>query len=59
MSDHLFQQFIRQQHEGGWNQNGEGLLPSRCPGGEQHRPGCHQITARKKWTKEDNKFAIT
>ena len=27
--------------------------------GEQCRPGRHQTTARKKWTKEDNKFAIT
>ena len=42
-----------------WTNNGEGLLPSRCPLGEQHRPSHHQTTARKKWTKEDNKFAIT
>ena len=26
---------------------------------EQRRPGCYQTTARKKWTKEDNKFAMT
>ena len=39
--------------------NDEGLSPSRCPVGEQRRPGRHQTTARKKWAKEDNKFAIT
>ena len=41
--------------------NGEGLSPSRCPVGEQRRPGRHrhQTTARKECTKEDNKFAIT
>ena len=36
--------------------NGEGLSPGRCPVSEQCRPGRHQTTARKKWTKEDNKF---
>ena len=39
--------------------NGEGLSPGKCPVGEQRRPGHHQTTARKKWTKEDNKFPIT
>ena len=39
--------------------NGEGLSHGRCPVGEQCRPGRHQTTARKKWTKEDNKFSIT
>ena len=39
--------------------NGEGLLPSRSPVDEQRSPGCHQTTARKKWTKGNNKFTIT
>ena len=38
--------------------NGEGLSPGRCPVGEQCRPSCHQTTVRKKWAKDDNKFAI-
>ena len=32
----------------------EGPLPSRCPVGEQRRPGCHQKTARTGWSKEFN-----
>ena len=39
--------------------NGEGLLLGRFAVSEQRRPGCYQTTARKKWTKEDNKFAMT
>ena len=39
--------------------NGEGILLGRFPVDEQRRPGRHQTSARKKWTKEDNKFAIT
>ena len=39
--------------------NCQGLLPKRCPVGKQRRLGCHQTTARKKWTKKGNKFAIT
>ena len=37
--------------------NCEGLLLGKCPAGNQHGPGRHQITARKKWTKEENKTA--
>ena len=39
--------------------NGESLLPSRCPVHDQRRPGCHQTTARKKLIKDNNKFIIT
>ena len=39
--------------------NSEGLLPGRCPVGKQHGPSHHQITARKKWKKEENKTAIS
>ena len=39
--------------------NCEGLLSGKCPAGKQRGPGCHQITARKKWTKEENKTAIS
>ena len=38
--------------------NGEGLSLIRCPVTEQNGPSHHQTTAQKKWTKEDNKFAI-
>ena len=37
----------------------EGPSPGRCHVSEQRRPGRHQTTARKKWTKEDKKFVIT
>ena len=39
--------------------NCEGLLPGKCPAGKQRGPGRHQITARKKWTKEEIKTAIS
>ena len=39
--------------------NCEGFSPGRCPAGKQRGPGRHQITARKKWTKEENKTAIS
>ena len=41
-----------------WANNGESLssISVLC---EQCRPRPHQTDARKKWTKEDNKFAIT
>ena len=39
--------------------NCEGLSPSRCPARKQRGPGRHKITARKKWTKEENKTAIS
>ena len=39
--------------------NSKRLSPGRCPVGEQRRPGRHQGTARKKWTKGNSKFAIT
>ena len=39
--------------------NSEGLLPGRCPVGKQRGPSHHQITARKKWTKEENMTAIS
>ena len=32
----------------------EGPSPSRCPVGEQCRPGCHQKTARTGWSKDMN-----
>ena len=32
----------------------EGPLLGRCPAGEQRRPGCHQKTARTRWSKEMN-----
>ena len=38
--------------------NCEGLSPGRCPGGKQRGHGRHQITATKKWTKEENKAVI-
>ena len=38
--------------------NWEGLLPGKCPAGKQRGPCCHQITAKKKWTKEENTTAI-
>ena len=37
---------------------GEVFLPGRYPKGKQHEPGCHPATARRKWSKEDNKMAI-
>ena len=39
--------------------NCEGFLLGRCPTGKQCWPGRHQITARNKWTKEENKTAIS
>ena len=39
--------------------NCEGLLLGKCPVGKQRGPGRYQITARKKWTKEENKTAIS
>ena len=39
--------------------NCEGLSPGRCPAGKQRGPGRHQITARTKWKKEENKIAIS
>ena len=39
--------------------NYEGLSPGRCPAGKQRGPSRHQITARKKWTKEENKTSIS
>ena len=32
----------------------EGPSPGRCPVGEQRRPGRHQKTARRGWSKEMN-----
>ena len=43
----------------GRTDNCEDLLPGRCPVGKQRQPGHHQTTARKKWTKEENKTAIS
>ena len=37
----------------------EVLSPGRCPASKQHGSGRHQITARKKWTKEENKTATS
>ena len=34
-------------------------MPSRCPAGKQCGPGRNQTTTRKKWTKEENKTAIS
>ena len=39
--------------------NCEGLSPGRCPAGKEHGPHHHQITARMKWTKQENKTAIS
>ena len=39
--------------------NCEGLLPGRCPAGKQRGSSRHQNTARKKWTKEENKAALS
>ena len=39
--------------------NCEGLSPSRCPAGKQPGPSRYQITARNKWTKGENKTAIS
>ena len=39
--------------------NFEDLLPERCPAGKQHGSCSHQNIARKKWTKEENKTAIS
>ena len=41
----------------------EGLLPSRCPIGEQDGPGRHQTTAdrrttRRKWSQEENRVVM-
>ena len=36
----------------------EGFWLGRCSVGKQRRPGCHAATARKKWSKKDNKMAI-
>ena len=42
--------------------NCEGVLrvfsPGRYSAGKERGPGLHQITARNKWTKEENKTAI-
>ena len=37
---------------------GEGFSPGRCPVGKQCEPGRHPVTARRKWSKEDNKMII-
>ena len=39
--------------------NCEGLSPVRCPADKQRGPGRHQNTARKRWTKNENKTAIS
>ena len=39
--------------------NFEDLLPGRCPAGKHHGSCSHQNIARKKWTKEENKTAIS
>ena len=39
--------------------NCEGLSPSTCLVGQQHGPGRHQITARKRCTKEEKETAIS
>ena len=39
--------------------NCEGLSPVRCPAGKQRGPSRHQNIARKRWTKEENKNAIS
>ena len=41
----------------------EGLLPGRCPIGEQDGPGRHRTTAdrrtmRRKWSKEENQVVM-
>ena len=36
---------------------GEGFSPGSCPMGKQHRPTHHTATARRNWSKEDNKMA--
>ena len=38
--------------------SGEGLSPGKCPVIEQRQPSRHQTNARKKWTKENDKFTI-
>ena len=39
--------------------NCEGLPPGRCTAGKYRGSGRHQITTRKRWTKEENKTAIS
>ena len=39
--------------------NCEGLSPGRCSAGKQRGLGRHQNTARKRWTKEETKTAIS
>ena len=39
--------------------NCEGLSPGRCPASKEHGPHHHQITARMKWKKQENKTAIS
>ena len=39
--------------------NCETLSPGRCPAGKQCGPGHYENTARKRWTKEENKTAIS
>ena len=36
-----------------------GLSADRCSPAKQHGHGCHKNTARKKWTKEEKKTAIS
>ena len=38
---------------------GEGFSPGRCHVGKQRGPGRHPATARRKWSKEDNKVAMS
>ena len=37
---------------------GEGFSPSRCPVCKQRGTNHHPATARRKWSKKDNKMAI-
>ena len=37
----------------------EGLSPGRCPVVRMRRPGRHQATVRKKWSKQDNICVMT
>ena len=37
---------------------GEDFSPGRCPVGKQRGSGCYPATARRKWSKEDNKMAV-
>ena len=59
MSENVIEYFLNNGVNEATTDNCEGLPSGRCPAAKYRGPGRHQITARKRWTKEENKTAIS